>query len=828
MQSLLPIESVLPTIESALAANINLVLVAEPGSGKTTRVPAACLDSQWLGGKKIILLEPRRIAAKAAAYFIASQHNFKVGKQIGFRIRGESRVSSETQLEIVTEGILTRMLQGDTALEDVGLIIFDEFHERSIHADLSLALALDLQRVLRPDLRLMVMSATIDAESTAELLGNAQVILCPGRQYNVDLRYVKSVPDRRFEIIVADTIRQAHREEQGDILVFLPGRAEIHRVAERLREVSLGDSTLILMLHSEVRGEEQDLILSPKLHDSRRIILATNIAETSLTIPRVRVVIDSGLMRAPRFDPKRGVSALDTITISQASAAQRAGRAGRQEAGVCYRLWAEHENRDQAPFTTPEILDADLASFILELAAWGDSDPAHYSFLNQPPLAHITQASELLILLGALDVQRKITTHGKHLLSLSLHPRLAHMLCRAQERGLGAVACDLISLLEEPTVLRERELDRIVSQRWDAYHSSDSLLIPGVKQRIAREAQRLKSLLNLSTNAATEQAEAFGPLIALAYPERLAQQREKQGSKYLMRAGGGALVSESSPLKKYPYLAIAHLDGLSSNARVFLAEAISIEEIEDYFSEQIGAKREIVFDQETQSVRAYEVRTLGSIALQKRSSPSSDEEAIPLLLSFIRDQGMTSIPFTAETSALRQRVQWLAQNSSDIEMLPNVSDQQLLETLEDWLAPFLLGVRRISELNKIDLEICLQSLIPRIMMKTINELAPTHIVLPTGRQAEIFYHEDRAPEVSVYLQELFGQSVTPRIAAGKVPLTLVLLSPAKRPLQVTRDLESFWKNSYQQVRKEMMGRYPKHSWPLDPLQAVPMRGVKRR
>ena len=828
MQDVLPIDTVLSEIDSSLNLNRNLVLVAEPGSGKTTRVPVACLNSCWLAGKKILLLEPRRIAAKAAAYFIASQRGQKVGKEVGFRIRGESRVGNETKLEIVTEGILTRMIQADSALEDVGLIIFDEFHERSIHADLSLALALDLKRALRPDLRLMVMSATIDAEATAELLGNAQIIRCTGRQYPVDLRYIKPAADQRIEIVIADAIRQAHREEQGDILVFLPGRAEIHRVAERLSQVSLGGSSTVLMLHSEVRGDQQDLVLSPKPLDPRRIILATNIAETSLTIPRVRIVIDSGLMRVPRFDPKRGVSGLETIVISQASSAQRAGRAGRQEAGVCYRLWAEHENQNRVAFTAPEIIDADLATFILELAAWGDSNPAHYSFLTQPPVAHVTQASELLILLGALDQNKRITAHGTYLLSLSLHPRLAHMLCRAQERRLGEVACDLISLIEEPSVLRDRELDRIVSQRWESYQMGDNSLIAGVKQRVMREAERLRGLLNLGAHKNTTNSNALGPLIALAYPERLAQQREELGTKYLMRTGGGAIVSESSPLKKYSYLAIAHLDGQSSNARVFLAEPISIEEIEDFFAVEIISRSQILFDKDSKSVRAYDVRALGAIALHRRPRASSDQEAIPLLLNWIREQGMIGLPFNSEANALRERVQWLGQCGVAIEMLPDFSDEYLLETLEDWLAPFLLGIRRISELSKVDLQVCLESKISRVTQKMIDEYAPAHVVLPSAREVPIVYHGDHAPVISVYLQELFGQRITPRIAGGVVPVTLMLLSPAKRPLQVTADLESFWKNSYQQVRKEMLGRYPKHSWPEDPLHAVPSRGIKRK
>jgi ATP-dependent helicase HrpB len=582
------------------------------------------------------------------------------------------------------------------------------------------------------------------------------------------------------------------------------------------------------MLHSEVRGEDQQLVLAPKALDPRRIILATNIAETSLTIPRVRIVIDSGLMRVPRFDPKRGVSGLETIAISQASAAQRAGRAGRQEAGVCYRLWADYENRDRAAFTTPEIAEADLASFILELAAWGDGDPVRYSFLTQPPAAHVTQARELLILLGALDQNKKITPHGKQLLSFSLHPRLAHMLFRAKERGLADNACHLISLIEEPTVLRDRDLDRIVSQRWESYRLNDSSLIAGVKSRIVREVQRLRGLLDLPDSNALAAAEAFGPLIALAYPERLAQQREEHGTKYLMRSGGGAIVSESSPLKKSAYLAIAHLDGLSSNARVFLAEAISVEEIEDFFSTEIVSKREVLFDRESKSVRAFDLRSLGAIALHKRPVTSSDQEAIPLLLAAIREQGIACLPFTPESHALKERVQWLRQQATRIEMLPDFSDEYLIETLEEWLAPFLLGIRRLRELSKVDLQICLESLIPRLTKKTIDEFAPTHILLPTGREALISYRGDHTPFVSVYLQELFGQSKTPCIAGGIVPITVKLLSPAKRPLQVTTDLESFWKNSYQQVRKEMLGRYPKHSWPLDPLLAVPMRGIKRK
>lgn len=830
MHSALPIDPVLPEISAALTAAKNVVLVAEPGSGKTTRVPVELLNAAWLGGKKILMLEPRRLAAKAAASFISSQRREKVGERVGYRIRGESRVGPGTRLEVLTEGLLTRIIQGEPALEDVGLIVFDEFHERSVHADLALALVLDAQAVLRPDLRIMIMSATIDAEAVARLIGNAQVINCPGRQYPVDIRHGKSFSVRAMDAPVVDAIRRAHAEEDGDILVFLPGRAEIIRVAEKLRDAPNMSGTKVLMLHSDVRGEEQDRILSPRETDPRRIILATNVAETSVTIPRVRVVVDSGLMRVPRFNPRRGIAGLETISVSRASAAQRAGRAGRQAPGVCYRLWSEQEERELAPFNQPEIVYTDLAPVMLELAAWGNSDPSKYSFMTMPPSANVAHARQLLEFLGALDKNGAITTHGKALLRLALPPRLSHMLLRADAEGAGAAACDLIALLEEPLPALGRDVDGIVSNRLEELSRSargSGSYGQNAVRRVETESARLRQLIGIAEDVRTSQL-STGCLVAIAYPERLAKQRDAGGNRFLMRSGAGAIVPERSVFCRHEYLAIAHLDGLGDNARVFLAEPIGLDEIRRHFSAEISKSREISWDWERRAVRARDVEALGALILAQRPASCSDDEAIPVILKAVRERGIGILPFGPAATSLRERVNWLQTRGIQSTSLPDLSAAALEADLENWLAPFLIGVRSLNDIGADKLDAALSIKINRVLLKTIDELAPTHFTLPSGRAAAISYDGPRAPSISGRLQEMFGQAFTPRIGGGAVPLTIELLSPAGRPLQVTADLESFWSNSYNEVRKEMAGRYPKHSWPSDPRQAVPMRGAKRR
>ncbi len=775
------------------------------------------------------MLEPRRIAARAAADFIARQRGERTGATIGYRVRNDSRTSDATRLEIVTEGILTRMIQEDPSLESVGMIIFDEFHERSLHADLALALSLEAQRALRPDLRIVIMSATIDAQAVAALVGNAEIIQSPGRQHPVEMRYRAQAVERFIDTAAADTVRRALREEDGDILVFLPGRSEIFRTAEKLESDPELREINVLRLHSEIPPGEQDQILNPGPSGKRRVILATNIAETSITIPNVRIVVDTGLMRVPRFNVRRGVSGLETVRVSLASAAQRAGRAGRQTAGVCYRLWTEREQQELAPFNSPDILHEDLSSFLLELAAWGSTDVSRYALLTTPHQAQVDQALSVLRALDALDETRKITAHGRALLRFSLHPRLSSLLLKAKDLGLAAQACDVAALLEENSGGGDRELDQILSNRFESLRQlragRDSVRSNAWK-RVDTEAQRLRRMINAPESAEDSSAD-FGALVALAYPERVAMQREANGTRYLLRSGTGATVPERSPLARHPFLAVAHLDGSGANAKIFLAESIDADEIERVFSSQIDSRREVIWDSQSQSIRAREVRALGSLILADRPVAARDDEAAPLFLAAVADHGISALPFKQSEHRYRERSEWLRTRGIGSDTLPDLSEQKLLETMDEWLVPFTSGFRKLRELENIELDQMLAAHLSYHTKQLLDKLAPVDLLLPTGRRVTIDYQGERAPAISARLQELFGQRETPAIAAGKIPLTIHLLSPAGRPLQVTSDLESFWKNSYEQVRKEMQGRYPKHSWPTNPLEAEPMRGTKR-
>lgn len=774
------------------------------------------------------MLEPRRIAARAAAEFIARQRGERSGETIGYRVRNDSRISSATKLEIVTEGILTRMIQDDPSLAQIGLIIFDEFHERSLHADLALALTLEVQRELRPDLRLIIMSATIDAAQVATLVGNAEVIHSPGKQFPVELRYRAQPVDTYIDRAAADTVRRALREEDGDILVFLPGRGEIQRTAEHLENDPAHRDLKIFRLHSEIPSSEQDEILNPRPGGKRRLILATNIAETSITIPNVRIVIDSGLMRAPRFNLQRGFSGLETISVSQASASQRAGRAGRQMPGVCYRMWTEREQMELPLFNSPEILHEDLASFLLELAAWNSIDLTFYALMTRPLDAQVEQARRLLQALGALDEKGKITTHGRSLLGFSLHPRLASMLIKAKERGLTGAACDVAALLENHSSGFDRELDQMLSNRFESLRqSSTGRGRSSVNERIENESRRLRKVMG-APETDERSSSSFGLLVALAYPERVAMQREANSARYLLRSGTGAAVQERSILSRHRFLAVAHLDGSGSNARIFLAEPISQDALEAAFADQIAKRREIFWDDNLKAVRAREIRELGSIPLTESNSAVSDEEALPIFCAALRQLPFDQIPFATGSTSLRDRSEWLRGRGIDVEALPNLSTEWLINNLDQWLAPFIGKFRKLSDFEKLALDDLLAMYIPYHTKRRIDNLAPVEITLPSGRDVPIDYCGDRAPSISARLQELFGQDATPAIAEGRIPLTIHLLSPAGRPLQVTNDLASFWKSSYDLVRKEMQGRYPKHSWPLDPIKAEPMRGTKRR
>lgn len=831
----LPILQFLPDLDKALTSGRNAVLVAEPGAGKTTRVPIHCLDSAWLAGQKIIMLEPRRLAARSAVCYMANLMGESVGGKFGFRVRGESKVSSSTRLEVVTEGILTRIVQAQPELEGIGLVIFDEFHERSLNADLALALCLEIQRELRPDLRILVMSATLDATAVATILGTTAIIRCPGRAYPVQTKYLEKKVDVALDLLVTTAIQRALKEQQGDILVFLPGRGEISWVTKRLESSTLFGDPKIFQLYSDLTSDQQDLILRKEAQGRRKIILATSIAETSLTIDGVSVVIDSGLMRVPRFDPKQSMGTLETISVSQASAEQRKGRAGRQESGFCYRLWTENQHKELRKFNQPEIFQADLASLALELSLWGQINPKNFSFLDQPSSSTYKHAVDLLTALGAIEPSGQITKHGKEICRLAIHPRIGHMLLKAVDYGIASLACDVAALLEEKSVLGDKGADLEISSRWHALDGFRRLKAAvsekrSVFRRVDKESDRLRKLIGIKSSDPTSQKELelIGVLTAFVYPDRIAVRRELKGNTYLLRSGSGASLPDPCLLSRHKFLAIAHLDGSSVNGRIFLCEPIEESQLFKYFGSDFSLKKETVWDEKELHLKSRELKVLDSLVLSENQIPLTDDEALPVMLVAIRKMGLSSLPWGSEEKSLVKRSEWLRVSGLVQEDWPDLSTYALNENLDHWLGPYLTGVTSNLQLQKLDLMNILQGLFSWQQKQQLDSLAPSQIGLPSGSQVRVDYQAAAGPLLSVRLQEMFGQLQTPRIGNGKVALTIELLSPARRPLQITKDLESFWKNSYQDVRKEMQGRYPKHSWPIDPATAQPTRRVKGR
>ncbi len=826
----LPIDPLLPELTRILDSHRAVVLQAEPGAGKTTRVPLACLSCEWLGDKKILMLEPRRLAAQSAARYMSKQRGEGVGATIGYRIRGDAKVSKSTRIEVVTEGVLTRLLQEDPSLEGIGAIIFDEFHERGLHADLGLALVLEVQRIFREDLRIIVMSATLDGERVAALLGNAPILTSPGRAFPVEVRYLPELHGRYVEERVARAVHLALENNSGDILVFLPGRAEIQRTLTLL-EAKRDDSLLILPLSSEQSEQEQQQALSPAPAGIRKVILSTSIAETSLTIEGVQVVIDAGLMRVPRYDPGRGMSTLVTIPVTQASAEQRKGRAGRTSKGVCYRLWASGEHASLARFNTPEILQTDLVPFALELAKWGSPDVSQFSFLDSPPSSVLTEARGILFNLGAINAEGGITAHGSAMHILGVHPRFAHMLLRGKELRLGALACDVAAILEERDLIRGKNQEIDLYSRWHILHTYrssryDSGVSRALLQRIIDQSERLRKVLGVSRDST--QGEGLGTLVALAFPERVGVQRTPQGNKYILRSGVGAELPAKSLLTREKFLAVADLDGGGAHARIYLTERISEEEIREIFADEIESISETVWNSAERSVRARVTERLGALVLSERVHKASEEEVREAMLFGIRQLGIECLPWNDESRNLAARIEWVRKSGLMKGTLAEFSPEALLERISEWLGPFLQNTRTIDALQKIDLVSALASSLTWDEKKEIDRLAPSHFVLPTGTNAPITYAGVENPTLSVRLQEMLGQAETPKIGDGRTALVLELLSPARRPLQVTRDLTSFWKNAYKEVRKEMVGRYPKHYWPENPSDAKPTRRVKAK
>lgn len=827
--SKLPIEAVLPQLKEALRTHSCAVLVAQPGAGKTTQVPLALLHEPWLQGKKIVILEPRRLAARAAARYMASLVREAIGQTVGYRVKNDTCVSPKTRIEVITEGVLTRMLQSDPALEEVGIVIFDEFHERSLHADLGLALSRQSQMLLREDLRILVMSATIEAEPVSGMLDQAPIIRSEGRTYPVATHYLNTAKqNERIEAAVVKSIRHALQTDEGSLLVFLPGAAEIHRTASSLAALQLGKEVEITPLYGNLPQEAQDRALAPCLPGKRKIVLATSIAETSLTVDGVTVVIDSGLMRVPRFSPRTGMTRLTTVPVSAASADQRRGRAGRLGPGVCYRLWTETEQRQLAPSSTPEIREADLAPLALELAAWGVSDPAELVWLDPPPAAAYQQARELLLQLGALQEGGGMSAHGKRMAALGLHPRLAHMVLQAVPLGLGSLACELAVLLSERDVLagargRDADVRTRIEVLWRAARGEQREDVDfGLCRRIVAEAKALMGALGIRPGA--ERSSASGLLLAFAYPDRVAQRRST--GRFLLSSGRGAELPEGQALSNERYIVAAELDDSGTESRVFMAAPVSEEELLEAFDGRLLREQEVLWDSASGSVKARERLRLGAIVFKDKPQQNPNPDLlVSALISGIRTESLELLPWNRAARQLQERVIFVHSHFGD---WPDMRDAALLDTLEEWLAPHLYGMTGKGALGRLNLNQILEGMLTWEQRRWLDEWAPTHIVVPSGSRIPVNYSDLAAPTLSVRLQEMFGLADTPRIAKGRVPLILHLLSPAQRPVQVTKDLASFWRDAYFEVKKDLKGRYPKHYWPDDPMVAIPTNRAKPR
>ena len=822
----LPIDEVLPALRLALAERHETVLEAPPGAGKTTRVPLALLNEPWLAGQKILMLEPRRLAARAAAERLASELGEKVGETVGYRIRLDSKVGPNTRIEVVTEGILTRRLQHDPSLEGVGLLIFDEFHERSLDADLALALSLNGRELFRDEqpLKILLMSATLEGERLASILDDAPILRSEGRMYPVAMRWGRPfVPGEFIEPRVVQTVLDAINDESGSLLVFLPGQAEIRRVNQQLAD-ALGSRSDILLcpLHGELDLTAQRAAIEPAPKGLRKVVLATNIAETSLTIDGVRVVIDAGLARVPRFDPGSGMTRLDTQRISRASATQRAGRAGRLEPGVCYRLWSEDQHAQLAAYGSAEILQADLAGLALQLARWGVT-PEQLIWLDMPPSASYAQARQLLERLGALH-GAKLTPHGEAMAELPAHPRIAHLLLRGQDLGLADMACDIAALLGERDILRGAGAD---------LHSRLALLSgesraarggQGGVQRAKQLARQYRGYLRGKARqpvADPDHPRWLGALLALAYPDRVAQQRKPGGAEYRLANGRAALFSEVDGLMKQPWLVIADLGSRQGQReeRIYLAAEFDPALLEGVLSEQVSVVDQLDWDEREGVLRAERQRKVGELVLSREPLTGLDEAArTQALINLVRRKGLELLPWTPELRQWQARVALLRQLDLQIQghsEWPDVSDAALLAGLEDWLGPYLGRVSRLSHFASLDLSSIVHNMLKWPMPQRLDELAPHHIKVPSGSSVRLDYSE-HPPILAVRLQELFGLADTPRIAGGRQVVKLHLLSPARRPVQVTQDLANFWRSTYAEVKKDLKGRYPKLFHKLDP------------
>jgi ATP-dependent helicase HrpB len=868
----LPVRKILQPLRDALTAatpstadddaSPAAVVVAPPGAGKTTIIPLVLLEEAWAMGT-LVVLEPRRLAARAAADRMSRLLGEDgAGGTVGYRVRGDTRVSRGTRVEVVTEGVLTRMLQSDPSLEGVAAVLFDEFHERSVHADLGLALTLHARRLLRPDLRIVVMSATLDAAPVAALLDDAPVIASEGRSHPVETHWRKEPVDGWIEPPVVRTVLRALEHDDGDILVFLPGAGEIRRTERRLRDARLPGDVRVHALFGALSRHEQDRAIAPSPTGRRKVVLATSIAETSLTIEGVTVVVDSGLMRVPRFDPGTGMTRLETVRVTRDAADQRRGRAGRTAPGVCYRLWTRAEERGLVPHRRPEILDADLAPLALELAAWGAA--AHeLRWLDPPPDAAFAQALELLRELDALD-DDGATAHGRALADIPAHPRLAHMLVRARELGPdhARTAADLAALLGDRDLLsgdgrapdadlrlRVEAMERARASRGGPGRLAGHSISRVGLQRALEEAERLGTGAGARTGArggkgtgstgsgggtrtrrGTGEDEARGSvgiLTALAYPDRIGQRREGQRGRFLLRNGRGAHFAEPQPMEGEDWIVAAEVEGRGRDARIFRAAPLTLDGIETHFGGHALDVEEVAWDAGAGRVVARRRRMLGALTLAEAPLRSPDPDAVGrALLDGVREAGLAALPWSKDSAQIRERLEFLGR--LEPESWPDASEAALAASLEEWLLPFVAGLKRLEDLKRVDMGEALLARVGWERRGEVDRLAPSHVEVPSGSNVRIDYSDPDAPALAVRLQEVFGLTETPRIAGGRVPLTMQLLSPARRPVQVTQDLASFWRDAYFEVRKDMRGRYPKHYWPENPLQAEATRRTRPR
>jgi ATP-dependent helicase HrpB len=844
----LPIEGVIPELRSTLERTSRVVLQAPPGAGKSTLVPLALLDCAWLAGRRIIMLEPRRLAARAVAARMARTLGEDVGRTVGHRMRMDTRVSRDTRIEVVTEGVLTRMLQQDAALDGVGLVIFDEFHERSLQADLGLALALDAQANLAPELKLLVMSATLDTQSIAAKLGDAPVVRSTGRTWPVATRYAAGsapllpgpgTPADSVEAQTTRIVRRALSEALGDVLVFLPGAREIRRVQSQLQNGPMPPATQVLPLFGELRAEEQDAALAPAATGVRKVVLATNIAETSLTIEGIRIVVDSGLERRAMFDPVTGMGRLETARISRASADQRQGRAGRMEPGVCYRAWSEGAQRSLAAFSPAEILQTDLAGLALELAVWGANDAATLTWLDPPPAATLASARDLLKRLDALDQTGRVTAHGREMARLPVHPRLAHMMLAGRRLKCTALAVELAVLLSERDLLRAPGVaaDADVRSRLAVLRGEvqPADINRGALQRAARMARELLRQLAApdaaKPAAADSDAGLEGVLLANAYPDRIARKRAGDDNRFVLANGRGARFAHPQSLSQREFIVAIDADDRDRDARITLAVPLSRQDLEEYFSSHVVVTDEVQWDARERAVVARRVTRLFELEIAEqplREVPP--EAAAAAMLEGITRLGLSALPWDVASRDLQARMEFVRANApaAVIADWPAVDDATLTADPGTWLAPWLQGVTRAQHLARLSMTQILKGMLTREQQQRLECLAPTHFTAPTGSRIPIDYRDELAPVVAVRLQEVFGVLTSPRLAGGRVPVTFKLLSPAQRPVQITRDLATFWQGSYAEVRKDMRGRYPRHYWPEDPAIAEPTRRVKSR